>query len=1804
MKEKKDSKKSPIIPLSVALTFVIMNSLTSNEAKADSLSENDYNMVGKVVAGENFSDTNADKLVKETNALVQNEAKDLATDEDKDLDLKEDSDKKENDIKDLDENLNNDSSKENLEETNKDSQKDDEKVEVIEWQAQNDPKGNVSEEIEDGVRYNKLESTKENDNANKTANFSKDNLESNPEGTNFGMEFIDKSEDGKSRFGVFLHHKDNDNNIFVGYDVGGWFWQYKVNGKGEYYQGSRVKSPKKNELNKFELSLKKDGQLNATNNGNKVFDTIVIPPEIMEALRENRGLVLKLGSFGNDTTTVLVKTNNQENIPKVEAPLEEGNEIDDFMAEYDYIEKGDLKVKIDTKFPRVKEYDYKGHKMPGNENFVDTVSINGIEVKPEVKYEKISESEARYTLNLKDEDNFVDAKIVIRLTLDGKSLDYKVESITNNYNIKGGSTIDDPRKLITTLDLRNNLLVSVSSKQEQAKFDGARMSVNTHVNGDVHMNVENPMPNVDNNYKGYMYGFVSDKNLSAAVWSNSQFSYGGGANDYTRISVVKQTLGKDNYVGIAASPFVYQWAYKTKDGKFKVYDERNWELPHAKVVIAGDLNKDNIIDWQDGAIAYRDIMNNPYKSDEVKDLVGQRIAMNFGSQAQNPFLTTLDGIKKVYLNTDGLGQMVLLKGYGSEGHDSGHLNYEDIGKRAGGVEDFNKLLEAAKDYGAKIGIHVNASETYPESKYFEPDRLKKDNNGNFAYGWNWLDQGINIDAAYDIVNGRYERFEDLKKLIGDDLDFVYVDVWGNGQSGDNGSFATHLLAKELNDLGWRNAFEWGYAGEYDSTFQHWAADLTYGGYSLKGINSNIVRFIRNHQKDSWVGNFPKYGGAAINPLLGGYDMIDFEGWQGRNDYKGFIENIFKTNLPTKFIQHYKVIKWENGKEITLTDNGETYKWTPEMKITLKGEDGAILVIERLSNDPNDPGYMQKVITLNGKVIYSANGSYLIPWTNDQNGEKLEEDSEKLYYFNPEGTTTQWQLPDNWNVDKVYIYRLTDLGKVEEKEIQVVDGKITIEGLANTPYVIYKMPQENKDVNWSEGMHVEDTGFNSGNLDNWQISGDKDSVSIERSQKDNPMLQIKDNKDIVALTQKITDLKPNTEYAIYVGVDNRSDAKAYVVVDTGYKKVQNYTGKSIAKNYIQAYEHNTNSSTIDNNSYFQNLYVFFTTGDDVSNVYLTLGREKGADRTFFDGIRVVENSSKLFDGSHDSDQYNVFYQDFEDEAQGIFPFVIGGVEGVSDNRTHLSEKHDPYTQRGWNGKVVSDVIDGKWSVKTNGLTGRNNIVYQTIPQNFRFQEGKTYEVEFMYEAGSDGTYAFVVGNGDYTDPSNLVIYSLPNSWKDSDKAKTARFYLEGGHATWIGILSTAKAADLNGTSGNAANFGSYKDFMLDNLKIQQVELTPSIIIDSFLDYFAPVLNEELSNYTQDSVKDYQDAYLKLLLANRNNLTIEEAKALTKELSDAKDNLKLIKMSIENDDIESLEAPAQSGQGLDKAFDKDMATLWHTTWGETHIGESATITLKTPTSIKGFTYIPRQSGSNGRIKNATIEIIDANGNSHTFNIENWSNDNKPKSIDFNGDIIAKSIILTATESYGNSQGENNQFVSAAELVFSLSETAKGHEKISYEDLDKIVQELRDVENLEDINNPLANFIANYEYIRDNDLVSKDAMDSIMAQAKEVLEGNTPDTPENPDTPEEPSTPANPDKEDETNSNEESKENTDSKDSNKEKDDKKPLSKEDIEEISKELKEGKGNAPKTGVELSSGVFTTLALAIAGLFKSKKRK
>ncbi len=49
--------------------------------------------------------------------------------------------------------------------------------------------------------------------------------------------------------------------------------------------------------------------------------------------------------------------------------------------------------------------------------------------------------------------------------------------------------------------------------------------------------------------------------------------------------------------------------------------------------------------------------------------------------------------------------------------------------------------------------------------------------------------------------------------------------------------------------------EWGVANEYDATFQHWAADLTYGGFNQKGQNSEVMIPFATTRKTLWVADY-------------------------------------------------------------------------------------------------------------------------------------------------------------------------------------------------------------------------------------------------------------------------------------------------------------------------------------------------------------------------------------------------------------------------------------------------------------------------------------------------------------------------------------------------------------------------------------------------------------------------------------------------------------------------------------------------------------------------------------------------------------------------------------------------------------------------------------------------------------------------------------------------------------------------------------------------------------------------------------
>jgi DNA-directed RNA polymerase subunit RPC12/RpoP len=76
------------------------------------------------------------------------------------------------------------------------------------------------------------------------------------------------------------------------------------------------------------------------------------------------------------------------------------------------------------------------------------------------------------------------------------------------------------------------------------------------------------------------------------------------------------------------------------------------------------------------------------------------------------------------------------------------------------------------------------------------------------------------------------------------------------------------------------------------------------------------------------------------------------------------------------------------------------------------------------------------------------------------------------------------------------------------------------------------------------------------------------------------------------------------------------------------------------------------------------------------------------------------------------------------------------------------------------------------------------------------------------------------------------------------------------------------------------------------------------------------------------------------------------------------------------VDSAETVAQNGKGVN-AVDRDPMTFWHTQWqnGAPPCPHEIIIELTPPSSIKGFTYLPRQDGSpNGTIKDYEFYVSD--------------------------------------------------------------------------------------------------------------------------------------------------------------------------------------------------------------------------------------
>ncbi|WP_206068798.1 endo-alpha-N-acetylgalactosaminidase family protein [Nonomuraea composti] len=895
------------------------------------------------------------------------------------------------------------------------------------------------------------------------------------------------------------------------------------------------------------------------------------------------------------------------------------------VAEPIVIASAALRVELDPAFPRVLRYtDRASGATLGGGAAVPAVVINGQTRPAEVRLTGNDGATARYRLDLGD-GVALRASVGVR----GRVTTFAIDEVTDTEAFRVG-----------TIDLPGHDLVSVSSAQPGAATAFTRLDPDSTRTADVFAQVTAATP-AETAPVGATYAIVHTDRLAAAVETNATYDRPSGPTDRDAARLWHQAR-KDAGGTVRVGVWSGQWTHRASGSPFT--EERPW----AKVVVTPDANGDGTLDWQDGAIAFRGIAVKALGSERTKDRVVTHIPFNFSSQATHPFLRTLDDVKRVSLATDGLGQLALLKGYQSEGHDSAHPDYGgNHNRRAGGLKDLNTLLRAGRAWNATFGAHVNATEAYPEARSFDERLANKD-----AKGWNWLDQAYLIDQRGDLTRGTLAaRLARLRAETDPNLALLYVDVFR-----PFGWVADRTQA-ELRAQGWQVATEWSDKLERSSLWSHWANDLGYGGATNKGLNSQIIRFARNHEKDVW----------NAHPILGNARIVEFEGWTAENDFTAFLRNVWENNLPAKFLQQQRIMDW-NADEIVFTGGVRgTYR------------DG------------------RRELFAGGRKVLDG-GTYLLPWHG------------KYYHYNPAGGESTWEADRPMSV-----YELTDQGRVPAGTVTPSGGRITLKAKAGVPYVLYpgRAPRQ-ADPGWGQGSGVRDPGFNDDRLRGWSVSG---PVRVERDALGRRVALLGAGAQ-ARLEQPLNGLRPGRTYT----------ASAFVEVEPGRTRATTLAAGGAAVTVLRSTAKNYIASDEKHDTYFQRVKVTFRASSPSAVLRITAAPAEGDVRV--DDVRVFEREPA---GDVET---------FESVEPGWGPFVKGDAGGSFDARTHLSERHEPYTQAGWNGKTVDDVLHGDWSLKAH--EERQGLIYRTVPQTVPFEPGHAYEVSFAYQNALDGTYQWVTG----------------------------------------------------------------------------------------------------------------------------------------------------------------------------------------------------------------------------------------------------------------------------------------------------------------------------------------------------------------------------------------------------------------------------------------------------------------------------
>ena len=885
------------------------------------------------------------------------------------------------------------------------------------------------------------------------------------------------------------------------------------------------------------------------------------------------------------------------------------------------IENDGLSVRVDSDFPRVVDYTLNEKTLNGSERRFNYVTINTVDYPATATAEK-SEDGKSITYHVVPDGIDVTFDVVFTV-----KEDHIVEMLIKN--------IEEPEgMLVNSINLPHQPLISANSAQEGAVLDAAWFEENSRQIRDLQEKITEKNTSTTAN-RSASIPIITANGLSASMLNNAlldgeEFVFRGFDLE-----------NGERSVGVWNQDFMYRGVDGEKILPFP--SEPDEKDLYCRIAIAEDTNDDAVVNWQDGANALKKLTEGLIPGGDTAARSFFHVGYNFASGTQQPFLKVADNMKRLSNYIDGFSQQLVFKGYANEGHDSGHADYQDINKRAGGAEDMNVAIAEADKINSNIGIHINSQEAYPEAKMYN-DHVMAD-----RLAWHWMDQSKVIRRYVDMLEGGFD--DRLNQLFEQtpDLDFVYIDCWGEDRWGEK-KLVGNLLNNGVELLGTEN-------GEDLNRFGVWVHHPS--------CNGKISQFVYNTQRDV-------YPSSSI--YWGGYNRgVSMMSWQHNNNINTMVEQFYTNQLPQKYLMCHEVLKVEDDMG-TFEGNITSGNW---------------------------------VITKDGRKLTDGQGKIFIPWYAEDSETKNPDEAAKIYHWNSDGGETTWTLPDNWSdLSNVYLYKTTQNGKVLVDTIDIVDGQVTINADAKTPYVVYPGEAKADETEWSVGSPMKDTGFNSRDFSIWNKSGDAD-IQFNDDGNGVSILTMSGTEE-GAVSQTMEGLVPGQKYrvAAFVGAENGKTARITVETPDGQTH-ENYIDQVIMSN--QYFDNYAKGKMV------QKMWVDFVQpeGETTAVVKFSADACDNADgKATFMETRIVETKEPDLEEGYVA---NETFEYIEQGAYGIF-----SPERSADGVPHLSETHLPYT---------TDTISGDWSLKLYGEYGQGDVTVRTSPATMRLEPNTTYKMSF-------------------------------------------------------------------------------------------------------------------------------------------------------------------------------------------------------------------------------------------------------------------------------------------------------------------------------------------------------------------------------------------------------------------------------------------------------------------------------------------